>query len=178
MSRIGDNIKLYRKKAHLTQAELALKCGLATGTIQQYELGKREPKIEIIDKIASVLGIRVIDLMEHYTLQQYKKTNEYWENMKFPEEFEWTISILKELYGAVEHRWACGSYGSSIDYYLCGEGKNKFVLYEHDLAVLHDTIKSFLPSLVNYMGDTRPESEIIDCLKQAMDDMNSHKRQE
>ena len=33
----GENLKTYRKEAGLTQKELAEMCGIATGTIQQYE---------------------------------------------------------------------------------------------------------------------------------------------
>lgn len=43
---IGQNIKKFRTQAKLTQAQLAELCGVATGTIQQYELGKREPRQE------------------------------------------------------------------------------------------------------------------------------------
>lgn len=52
---IGNNIQKYRKFCELTQKELAQKCGVATGTIQQYELGKRKPKFEMLCKIAEVL---------------------------------------------------------------------------------------------------------------------------
>lgn len=56
MYTVGKNIKIYRKKANLTQKELAQKCGLATGTIQQYELGKREPRYKHLVTIANVLN--------------------------------------------------------------------------------------------------------------------------
>lgn len=53
----GENIKKYRKKAHLTQKALAIKCGLATITIQQYERGIREPHLETVIKISKALGV-------------------------------------------------------------------------------------------------------------------------
>ena len=53
----GENIKKYRKKAHLTQKELAAKCGLAAITIQQYERGAREPHLETVIKISKALGV-------------------------------------------------------------------------------------------------------------------------
>ena len=56
---IGEIIKAARKKNGLTQKELAEKLGLATGTIQQYELGKRQPRIEQAAKIFSVLGLSI-----------------------------------------------------------------------------------------------------------------------
>lgn len=53
----ADQLKKARKKAGFTQKELAEKCGLATGTIQQYELGKRTPVPEAIAKIAIELNL-------------------------------------------------------------------------------------------------------------------------
>lgn len=53
----GENIKKYRNKAHLTQKELAAKCGLAAITIQQYERGAREPHLETVIKISKALGV-------------------------------------------------------------------------------------------------------------------------
>lgn len=70
---IGENIKKYRKKANLTQRELAEKCDVAVGTIQQYELGKRTPRAEIAFKIASTLGISAEDLYSGMTTQQLTK---------------------------------------------------------------------------------------------------------
>ncbi len=54
---IGDNIKILRKKQHLTQKELAKKCDLAEITIRQYESNKREPKSEIVAQIAMALDV-------------------------------------------------------------------------------------------------------------------------
>ncbi len=54
---IGKNIQNYRKKQGLSQKELAEKLKYSTGTIQQYELDKREPKFKIICEIASVLNV-------------------------------------------------------------------------------------------------------------------------
>lgn len=66
-NRIGLNIKKFRKKAGLTQKALAEKCDMATGTIQQYELGKREPRIEQQERICEVLGIPTIALLSGET---------------------------------------------------------------------------------------------------------------
>lgn len=68
----GENIKKYRKKAHLTQKALATKCGLATITIQQYERGIREPHLETVIKISKALGVLptliIEDLQEELAL--------------------------------------------------------------------------------------------------------------
>ena len=55
---IGTNIQYYRKKMNLSQKELAEKLGYSTGTIQQYELDKREPKFEKICEIAIALNVK------------------------------------------------------------------------------------------------------------------------
>ena len=56
---IGQSIQEARKKAKLTQKELAEKVGIATITVQQYERGVRTPKIETLQKIAQALNIDV-----------------------------------------------------------------------------------------------------------------------
>lgn len=54
---IGQRIQKARKANNLTQKELAAKLGLATGSIQQYELDKRQPRIEQLQAIAAALGV-------------------------------------------------------------------------------------------------------------------------
>ncbi|QIB67822.1 helix-turn-helix transcriptional regulator [Aminipila butyrica] len=60
---IGKNIQRFRKKKKLTQKRLAEITGLATGTIQQYELDKRQPNMKILHKIADTLDVTVSDLI-------------------------------------------------------------------------------------------------------------------
>lgn len=62
MENIGKNIKFYRKQKGYSQKQLAEELGLATGTIQQYELDKREPKFDTILKISNVLDINPYNL--------------------------------------------------------------------------------------------------------------------
>jgi len=50
---IGKKIKEARKKARMTQADLAAACGFdSQGTISNYEKGIRQPKVADIEKIA------------------------------------------------------------------------------------------------------------------------------
>ena len=57
---IGERIKEARKHRKMTQKQLAEAAGVATGTIQQYELGKREPKYEILVRICQALNISIL----------------------------------------------------------------------------------------------------------------------
>lgn len=66
---IGQRIKEARKTIGLTQRELAEKADVATGTIQQYELGKRQPRIEQLQRIAAALNVDVNWLMNGRTLE-------------------------------------------------------------------------------------------------------------
>ena len=57
---IGERIKEARKYRKMTQKQLAEAAGVATGTIQQYELGKREPKYEILVRVCQALNISIL----------------------------------------------------------------------------------------------------------------------
>ena len=59
---LNENIKKYRIKNHLTQKQLAEKAGVAEITIRQYEAKKREPKTEILIRLADIFGISIFDL--------------------------------------------------------------------------------------------------------------------
>ena len=70
---IGERIKTARSNAGLTQRALAEKSGIATGTVQQYELGKRQPRIEQLQKIADALEVDINYLVHGKTLQQFEQ---------------------------------------------------------------------------------------------------------
>ncbi|WP_051823855.1 helix-turn-helix domain-containing protein [Clostridium sulfidigenes] len=54
---IGNRIKLFRNRNQLTQKQLAELLGLKTITIQSYELNKRTPNIETLNKISQFLNV-------------------------------------------------------------------------------------------------------------------------
>lgn len=61
---ISEKLRFYRKEKYLTQKQLAELTGIATITIQQYELGKRTPKINLLQKIANALEVDINLLLE------------------------------------------------------------------------------------------------------------------
>ena len=93
---IGQRIKEARKSAGLTQRELAEKAGTATGTIQQYELGKRQPRIEQFQAIADVLNVDVNWLMNGYTLAQRDQAFRDFVKKRFSEGEVWK-TMLDEI---------------------------------------------------------------------------------
>ena len=60
---LGPRMAAARKRKGITQKELAEKLNLATGTVQQYELGKRRPFIDVLTKIADILEVSVDSLL-------------------------------------------------------------------------------------------------------------------
>lgn len=61
MITFGERLQLIRKHRGLTQKELGLYLGFSENTadtrIAQYELGKRSPRPELIDRIAKILDV-------------------------------------------------------------------------------------------------------------------------
>lgn len=59
---IGENIKMYRLAANLSQRDLAKNVGASQPTIAQYETGTRKPGLNMLEKIAVCLGVSPVDL--------------------------------------------------------------------------------------------------------------------
>ena len=72
---IGERIKEIRKNRKMTQKQLAEAADVAVGTIQQYELGKRQPRLEQLSKIALALDSTVSDFVD----------GDYWASLSGPE---------------------------------------------------------------------------------------------
>jgi transcriptional regulator with XRE-family HTH domain len=66
---LGANIKIYRNACKLSQAKLAEQAGTATNYISAIEAGRRFPSVEMLEKIAFVLGIDVPELFSMKPIQ-------------------------------------------------------------------------------------------------------------
>ncbi|MGM9884689.1 helix-turn-helix transcriptional regulator [Streptococcus hyointestinalis] len=81
---LKDNLKKARLKAGLTQKEVAERLGVAQQQYARWEQGHRNPKIEVLDKLAEIFGITTNALKGRddglediiSTLRQYKLTDE------------------------------------------------------------------------------------------------------
>ena len=60
---VGKNIKFFREKKDITQSELADKLCVTRQAVSNWENGKTEPDIEMLNKIASVLEISIEELI-------------------------------------------------------------------------------------------------------------------
>lgn len=62
---LGQIIKEARKDAGMTQKSLASLLGVATGTVQQWELGLRMPRYETLEKLEDVFHIALVPSRFH-----------------------------------------------------------------------------------------------------------------
>lgn len=59
---LGENIRIARQAAGMTQKQLANKIGVALITIQQYESERRRPRIQQLQRLAEVFEVSAYDL--------------------------------------------------------------------------------------------------------------------
>ena len=70
---VGEKIRAARKTAGLTQKELAEKMNISYQNLAQWETGKRNPKLENLEKIAAALEIPVEQLLPGQTTIDFSK---------------------------------------------------------------------------------------------------------
>lgn len=64
-SKIGKNIRKYRRKIGISQDVLSKRANLAFHTIAKIETGSTpDPRIETVKKIADALGVTIDNLMK------------------------------------------------------------------------------------------------------------------
>jgi len=61
---IGKKIKALRKQSGLTQKKLAERLCITHQSISDWELGKKNPTLETLKKLAGALGVSVSSLIE------------------------------------------------------------------------------------------------------------------
>ena len=65
MSIFSDNLRLFRTKSRRKQSFLAEKIGITSSAWSNYEVGKSEPNINTIIKIAALFEISLDTLLNH-----------------------------------------------------------------------------------------------------------------
>ena len=63
MSGFSEKLSGLRQQAGLTQAELAKKLAISKSAVSMYECGKREPELDLLERIADVFGVSVSALL-------------------------------------------------------------------------------------------------------------------
>lgn len=62
--KIGARIRKYRKEKGITQEEAAYKSELDYSYFNQIEMGKRNPSIDALQRIAKAVGVSLKDLID------------------------------------------------------------------------------------------------------------------
>lgn len=109
--KIGGRIKKLRKEKGLTQKEMANLCEIPYSTYSNYENDNREPGIEQLEKISSVLNITLDDLigyeskpnvqsdvgLEFHTIQEYKDFQSFISQYNGPDYTKEEIEEIKKF---------------------------------------------------------------------------------
>ena len=97
---IGENIKKYRKALNISQKDLANKLNMPISTLANYENDHREPNIDALNKIASVLGVTINDMVRNEEKASNKNSIgiRFLDRNKLPDEKEQIVKIFEELY--------------------------------------------------------------------------------
>lgn len=150
----GERIQAARKKAGLTQEQLAQKIDSATITIRQYESGKREPRIEQLRKIASALEVSLlyllgVDLPGISTLDE--AVADYKESKKEEAIRNGLRIILEAMYGKSTKQIVSGKW-MSVSLPVYGEGEKAIAIEDDHFYIIQNAIQTLIASLVSSFG--------------------------
>lgn len=173
---IGERIKTARKAAGLTQAQLAEKSTVAAISIHQYEAGKREPRIEQVQRIADALRLPVSSLVGDSTgLQEtiFEKLQEAAAHARAAEEAQtpWSEqSESMEFLRAYIEAQNIAKKKNAVDAQVRGERKNKLVqIYEKLNDSCQEKVLGYAEglaadeeNLVQYISLPSPFQEVSD----------------
>ncbi|MBS6955805.1 MAG: helix-turn-helix transcriptional regulator [Enterocloster asparagiformis] len=154
----GELIRFYRKQRKLTQDELAKKCGTSAAMIRQYELGKRNPKIDTIDKIAQALNIHIADIYS-FTLDEWKKTDEYKRHQRDGDSHYAVVKLLEIIFERAEIVSVdiCDDKSDELicssDYVSVGIGPKKKAIANTDFDTLVKLIENNLKEIAGLISE-------------------------
>lgn len=95
--KIGNFIRFLRKEANLTQKELADKLGITDRAVSKWERGRGCPDISLIEDVAKILGVSVLELLKGERLEKKDlKEQDLIETMNYTKKL--TINKLKKYF--------------------------------------------------------------------------------
>jgi len=86
---VGAWLRARRDDAGLTQEELAEKCGLSADAIRSWELGRRVPQSESIERLLPALGVPDSRLEEHRHWMRGRQMPPGWKAWSREERSQW-----------------------------------------------------------------------------------------
>jgi transcriptional regulator with XRE-family HTH domain len=64
VERLGNRIKALREARGMTQEALAAKAAVSRGYLARLEIGRHDPTVGMVEKLARALGVKVIELLK------------------------------------------------------------------------------------------------------------------
>lgn len=64
MNNFANNLKYYRELTSRTQREMAELLNMTVNAYQQYEYGKREPRLSVLIEISDILNVSLDELVK------------------------------------------------------------------------------------------------------------------
>lgn len=96
----NKNLKYYRLKKNMSKKDLAKACGITPMAITYYEQGTRKPGIEIINKMAEVLGVGLSDFLSSRNDSLIFAHGEFRKNSTFPKsQQDYVRESVEEYFG-------------------------------------------------------------------------------
>jgi transcriptional regulator with XRE-family HTH domain len=96
---LGEKIRTLRKKASLTQVQLAEKALISRSYLADVEKNRYNPSLDTLDKIIEALGITKSEFFSDDPINEEKKSPE---NL-FPEDVKITKKVIREHSEFLEH---------------------------------------------------------------------------
>lgn len=105
---LAKKLKKLRDELHLTQKEVADKARITESAYRAYELGDRNPKPEILDRIAKALGVRP----EYLSAPTFRNRREFaYAILENEDAFGYTVRDIDGVPAIVK------GYGSAMDFF-------------------------------------------------------------
>lgn len=74
----SENLRRYREKSGLSRKDIAEKIHMTANGYGLYETGRSEPKLEVLNKIADVLGVSTDDLLGRDNVTTFFRNLGFW----------------------------------------------------------------------------------------------------
>ena len=120
---VGENIKRIRNEKAMTQKELGEKLGVSQIRVAQYENGNRAPKLETIDKIAKVLEVSLVSIVDDFELTEKARASDFtsWIKKDLFHEIEVVIRVMSspELLPVTVNKEVARMEGKLSMAYMC-----------------------------------------------------------
>ena len=124
MKTIGEKILILRENLNMKQKELADLAGITEATLSRYENNKREPRGEIVTRLAKILNVSTDYLLDNeISSDDYKNLNNK-EIIDIEKEAEMMISKIDTL----ENLEFCGQLADDEDKEYLKAAYQKFLM--------------------------------------------------